>query len=103
MEKTPLKVILEISELNKNEVIKACEICLDAKADYIKTSSGFSKSGATFTVVKIIKKTVKDKIKIKVSGGIKDLETAMKYIDIGVSRIETSSEMKAYNKAALLV
>src|SRR5690554_1468756 len=89
--KTPLKVILEISELSKNEIIKACQICLDAKADFIKTSTGFSKSGATLTAVKMIRKTVKDKAKIKASGGIKDLETAMKYIDAGANRIGTSS------------
>ena len=87
----PLKVILEISELAKNEIVKACEICLDAKVDFIKTSTGFSKSGATLTAVKIIKKTVRDRAKIKASGGIKDLETAQKYIDAGVSRIGTSS------------
>lgn len=89
-----LKVTLEVSELNKNEIIKACEICLDANVDYIKTSSGFSKGGATLTVVKIIKKTIKDYIKICASGGIKDAETAKKYIDIGVSRISASSEFK---------
>ncbi|AUP77576.1 deoxyribose-phosphate aldolase [Flavivirga eckloniae] len=92
--KHPLKVTLEVSELNKNEIIKACEICLDANVDYIKTSSGFSKSGATLTVVKIIKKTIKDYVKICASGGIKDTETAKKYIDIGVSRISASSEFK---------
>lgn len=90
----PLKIILEVSELNKNEIIKACEISLDAKVDYIKTSSGFSKSGATLTVVKIIKKTVKNSIKICASGDIKDSETAKKFIDIGVSRVTTSSEFK---------
>ncbi|MCX7547701.1 deoxyribose-phosphate aldolase [Xanthomarina sp. F1114] len=89
--KTPLKVILEISELSKNEIIKACQICLDAKADFIKTSTGFSKSGATLTAVKMIKKTVKNKAKIKASGGIKDYETALKYIDAGADRIGTSS------------
>lgn len=87
----PLKVILEISELSKNEIVKACEICVDAKVDFIKTSTGFSKSGATLTAVKIIKKIVKDKAKIKASGGIKDLETAIKYIDAGADRIGTSS------------
>ena len=56
--KVPLKVILEISELSKNEIILASEICLDANADFIKTSTGFSKSGATLTAVKIIRKTV---------------------------------------------
>ena len=89
--KTPLKVILEISELSKNEIIKACEICLDAKVDFIKTSTGFSKSGATLTAVKIIKKTVKNRAKIKASGGIKDYETVRKYIDAGADRIGTSS------------
>ncbi|MEZ4792098.1 MAG: deoxyribose-phosphate aldolase [Gelidibacter sp.] len=89
--KIPLKVILEISELSKNEIIKACEICLDAKADFIKTSTGFSKSGATLTAVKIIKKTIKNRAKIKASGGIKDYETVKKYIDAGADRIGTSS------------
>lgn len=87
----PLKVIIEISELSKNEIIRASEICLDAKADFIKTSTGFSKSGATLTAVKIIKKTVKGKAKIKASGGIKDFETAQKYIEAGANRIGTSS------------
>ncbi|WP_040253782.1 deoxyribose-phosphate aldolase [Psychroserpens mesophilus] len=88
--KIPLKVIIEISELSKNDIVKACEICLDAKADFVKTSTGFSKSGATLTAVKIMKKTVKDRAKIKASGGIGDFETAKKYIEIGVDRIGTS-------------
>lgn len=89
--KTPLKVILEISELSKNEIVKACEICVDAQVDYIKTSTGFAKGGATLTAVKIIKKTVRDAAKIKASGGISDLDTAIKYIDAGADRIGTSS------------
>lgn len=89
--RTPLKVILEISELSKNEILKACQICLDARADFIKTSTGFSKGGATLTAVKMIKKTIKNRAKIKASGGIKDLETALKYIDAGADRIGTSS------------
>ena len=92
--KTPLKVIIEISELNKNEIIKASEICLDAKADFIKTSTGFSKSGATLTAVKIIKKTIRNKAKIKASGGIVDFDTALKYIDAGADRIGTSTVIK---------
>lgn len=87
----PLKVILEISELSKNEIVKACEICIDAKADFVKTSTGFSKSGATLTAVKIMRKTVKDLLKIKASGGIRDAATALKYIEIGVDRIGASS------------
>lgn len=91
--KTPLKVILEISELSKNEIVRACEICLDAKADFVKTSTGFSKGGATLTAVKIIKKTVRDMIKIAASGNITDFETVSKYIDAGVNRINFTSEI----------
>lgn len=91
----PLKVIIEISELNKNEIIKACEICLDAKADYIKTSSGFSKSGATLASIRIIRKTVKGNMKICAFGDINDMDTANKYIDLGVSRIGTSVNLKS--------
>lgn len=94
---TPLKVILEISELSKNEIVKACEICIDAKADFVKTSTGFSKSGATLTAVKIMKKTVKDQLKIKASGGIRDAETALKYIEVGVHRIGASSGVAMMN------
>lgn len=93
----PLKVILEISELSKNEVVKACEICIDARADFIKTSTGFSKSGATLTAVKIMRKTVKDLVKIKASGGISDIETAIKYIEAGAHRIGTSSGVAMMN------
>jgi len=89
--KTPLKVILEISELSKNEIVRASEVCLDANADFIKTSTGFSKSGATLTAVKIIKKTIKNRAKIKASGGIRDYETALKYVEAGVHRLGTSS------------
>lgn len=88
--RTPLKVIIEISELSKNGVVKACEICVDAKVAFVKTSTGFTKNGATLTAAKIIRKTVKDNCKIKASGGIHDYETARKYIDIGVERIGTS-------------
>ncbi len=88
--RTPLKVIIEISELSKNGVVKASEICVDAQVDFIKTSTGFTKNGATLTAAKIIRKTVRDNCKIKASGGIHDYETARKYIDIGVERIGTS-------------
>ncbi len=89
-----LKVIIEISELNKNEIVKACEIAVDANADFVKTSTGFSEGGATLTAVKIMKKTVKDKAKIKASGGIRDFETAVKYLEAGADRIGTSTVLK---------
>ena len=99
----PLKVILEISELSKNEIVKACEICIDAKADYVKTSTGFSGSGATLTAVKIMKKTVKGHAKIKASGGIRNYATALKYIEAGVERIGTSSGVDMMNNQNLKV
>ena len=84
---TPLKVVIEISELSKNEVIRICEICLDANVEYIKTSSGFSKNGATLSTVKIIKKTVKDNMKIIAFDGIEDSKTALKYLESGADRV----------------
>lgn len=86
-----LKVIIEISELSKNEIVEACKICLDAKADFVKTSTGFSKGGATLTAIRIMKKILKNKAKIKASGGIKTAAIALKYIELGVDRIGTSS------------
>jgi deoxyribose-phosphate aldolase len=86
-----LKVIIEISELSKNEIVEACKICLDAKADFVKTSTGFSKGGATLTAIRIMKKILKNKAKIKASGGIKTAATALQYIELGVDRIGTSS------------
>ncbi|WP_445732144.1 deoxyribose-phosphate aldolase [Mariniflexile sp.] len=94
----PLKVILEISELNKNEVIKACDICLDAEVDYIKTSSGFSKKGATFTAIKIMRKTIRDAAKIVAYGDIEDFETAIKYLEVGADCIGTSVNLISGNK-----
>ncbi|MDN3493985.1 deoxyribose-phosphate aldolase [Winogradskyella bathintestinalis] len=92
-----LKVILEISELSKNEIVKACEICMDADADFVKTSTGFSKSGATLTAVKIMRKTVKNQLKVKASGGIRDAETAQKYIEVGADRIGASAGVAMMN------
>ena len=98
----PLKVTIEISELSKNEIIKACQICIDAKADFIKTCTGFSKSGATLTAVKMLKKTARGKIKIKASGGIADYETALKYIESGADRIGTSSGATIVSQSRIL-
>ena len=86
-----LKVILETCDLTKEEIIKACELCVEAKADFVKTSTGFSKGGAQLADVKIMKKTVKEKAKIKASGGIRDYETAMHFVDLGVHRLGVSA------------
>lgn len=89
-----LKVIIETCYLNSDEISKASELVAKAGADFVKTSTGFGTRGASLNDVKIMKEAVKDSIKIKASGGIRDAETAMQYIELGVSRIGTSSGIK---------
>jgi deoxyribose-phosphate aldolase len=89
--KKVLKVILETCYLTDEEIITACKLAVNAKADFVKTSTGFGPRGASFEDVVLMKKAVGNKIKIKASGGIKDAVTAQKYIDLGVARIGTSS------------
>ena len=89
-----LKVIIETCYLSEKEKKIACELSVKAGADYVKTSTGFGTGGATPEDIILISKTVHGKAKIKASGGIKDFETAMKYIQLGVSRIGTSSGIK---------
>ncbi|MBP1838838.1 deoxyribose-phosphate aldolase [Formosa algae] len=86
-----LKVILEISELTAAEIKTASELCIKAQADFIKTSTGFSGSGATIEAVTLMKATANGKALVKASGGIRDLETALAYIEAGADRIGTSS------------
>ena len=92
-----LKVIIETCYLTPEEIITASKLVMDGGADFVKTSTGFGTSGATLEDVKIMKETVGDTIKIKASGGIKDKETALKYIEMGVSRIGTSSGVAMMN------
>ncbi len=86
-----LKVILETCYLTREEIIKACTLSVEAGADFVKTSTGFGTGGATFEDVQTMKDTVLDKAQIKASGGVRDIETAQKYIDMGVTRLGTSS------------
>ena len=86
-----LKVILETCYLEEVEIIKASELAIQSGADFIKTSTGFGIGGATIHDVKLMKSVAKNEAKIKASGGIKDAETALKYINIGVDRLGTSS------------
>jgi len=86
-----LKVIIETCYLTEKEKRTACQLSLNAKADFVKTSTGFGTGGATFEDVALMKEVVGDKAQIKASGGVRDLETAMKYIEMGVTRLGTSS------------
>ena len=87
-------VIIETCYLTDSEKQKACELSLEAGADYVKTSTGFGTGGATFEDVKLMLEIVGDKSLVKASGGVKDFATAMKFIDMGVKRLGTSSGIK---------
>jgi len=86
-----LKVIIETCLLTKEEIVDACNCILKTDADFVKTSTGFSKGGATIEDVELIKSIVKDKKLIKAAGGIKDKETFTKMILAGANRIGTSN------------
>lgn len=93
----PLKVILETDLLDKEEIKKACEICVQAKADFVKTSTGFVKNGvgAKAEDVKLMYETVSPHgLRVKASGGIRDRETALKMLEAGAERLGTSSGVK---------
>ena len=93
-----LKVIIETCLLTEEEKIMMCEIVTQAGADYIKTSTGFSKAGATIEDVLLFKKHVGGNVKIKAAGGIRTLEDAEKYIEAGADRIGASAVIKGYLK-----
>ena len=89
-----LKVILETCLLSNEEIVAACKLAKEARADFVKTSTGFSKGGATVEAVKLMRETVKDSMGVKASGGIKTHEDLIKMIDAGANRIGTSSGTK---------
>lgn len=93
----PLKVILETDLLTKDEIKKACELCIEAKADFVKTSTGFVKGGvgAKAEDVKLMYDTVSPYgLQVKASGGIRDKEAAIKMLEAGAERLGTSSGVK---------
>ena len=89
-----MKVIIECCLLTEEEKIKMCEIVSQSKADYIKTSTGFSTSGATFADVALFAKHVGPDVKIKAAGGISSIEDAEKFVSLGASRLGTSRIVK---------
>ena len=89
-----LKVIIETCLLTDEEKIALCKAVSDSGADYIKTSTGFSKAGATFHDVELFASNVAPHVKIKAAGGISSLEDAEKFIQLGASRLGTSRIVK---------
>ena len=89
-----LKVIIETCLLTDEEKIALCKCVSDSGADYIKTSTGFSKAGATFADVELFAKHVAPHVKIKAAGGISSLDDAEKFIALGADRLGTSRVVK---------
>lgn len=89
-----LKVIIETCLLTEEEKIKMCEVVTESGAEYIKTSTGFSTSGATFEDVALMKMHVGPEVKIKAAGGISSFEDAKKFIELGADRLGTSRLIK---------
>lgn len=95
-----LKVIIETCYLTEAEKIKMCEIVTEAKADYIKTSTGFGTNGATMEDILLFKAHIGPDVKIKAAGGVKSVEDLAAFIEAGCSRIGTSSAVKLLSGAA---
>lgn len=89
-----VKVILETCLLTDDEITKACEISKEAGAAFVKTSTGFSKDGATAHHVSLMKKTVGNSMEVKASGGIRDLKKTMEMIEAGADRIGASASVE---------
>ena len=96
-----LKVIIETCLLTDEEKVKMCEIVSESQADYIKTSTGFSKGGATFEDVKLMEEHMISTKKIKAAGGISSIADAQKFIELGASRLGTSRIVKIVKEGVL--
>lgn len=89
-----LKVIIETCLLTEEEKMKMCEIVTNAGAEFIKTSTGFSKGGATFEDVALMRKYVGENVKVKAAGGISSFDDAEKFVELGAERLGTSRLVK---------
>jgi deoxyribose-phosphate aldolase len=94
-----VKVILETGLLSKDEIIKICSLVTEAKADFVKTSTGFNGPGASVEVVQLLRQQLPASIKIKASGGIRDRHTAEQLIAAGANRIGTSASLALLAKS----
>lgn len=96
-DKALLKVIIETCLLTDEEKITACELAKKAGADFVKTSTGFSTGGATVEDIMLMRKTVGPRMGVKASGGVRDLETSLKMIEAGATRIGASASVNIVN------
>ncbi len=93
------KIIIETSLLEDHEKERAAQLIVETGADFVKTSTGFSGEGATVQDVGLLKKIVRDKIKIKAAGGIKDFQSAYKIVQAGADRIGSSNSVQIYKES----
>ena len=84
--------------MSKEQIKTASQLAVNAGADFVKTSTGFGTGGATFENVQLMKDVVKDRPQIKAAGGVRDTATAIKYIEMGVTRLGTSSGVSLVTK-----
>ena len=94
-----LKVIIETCLLTEEEKVKMCEIVTNAGAEFIKTSTGFSKGGATFADVELMRNHVGTQVKVKAAGGISSFADAEKFMELGADRLGTSRLVKIMKSA----
>jgi deoxyribose-phosphate aldolase len=98
-----VKVILECHYLSENQIRKGCELCIEAGASFVKTSTGWAPTGATLKNVAQIKSCVGEALAIKAAGGIRDLDTVMEMYRLGVRRfgIGLSSAIRIFGECAV--
>ena len=94
-----VKVIIEACLLTDEEKVEACKCSMNAKAEFVKTSTGFSTHGATPEDVALMKKTVGDVCKVKAAGGVRSYDEAMKMIEAGADRLGCSAGIKVMEEA----
>ena len=94
-----LKVIIETSLLSEEEKIRACRAARDARADFVKTSTGFSTAGATIEDVELMRREVGPETGVKASGGVRTLDDLLNMVDAGATRIGTSNGVKIMEEA----
>ncbi|MCI1477923.1 MAG: deoxyribose-phosphate aldolase [Clostridium beijerinckii] len=97
--KALVKVIIETCLLTDEEKVKACEIAKEVKADFVKTSTGFSTGGATKEDIALMRKTVGPDLGVKASGGVRDFKAAMDMINAGASRIGASASISIVSES----
>lgn len=97
-EKTIVKLILETCYLTEDEKVKVCQLAEKAGADFVKTSTGFGTAGATIEDIKLMRKSVSDKVGVKAAGGIRSLDKALEVIEAGATRIGATATEKIMNQ-----